>query len=1536
MMTIASIAPSNGYYENDPEGNYYLDDHLQSEFVGKGAEDLGINDKPVDKDIQNNLMKGILPTGETKQRFSDKHRSGYDFTFSAPKSVSVLSLITGDTRLIEAHKEAVKQTVGEIEKLASVRNKANGEYTITNTNNLVVALHTHDTSRELDPQLHTHALVFNLTKNEGGDWQSLSSDKVNKTGFIESVYINQIAFGSIYREILRDKVESMGFKTVDVGKGLWEIKGVPTEEFSTRRNQVVEAVGENATAKQRDLATLDTRKFKTQVDKQELHKDWNDRLQQTGFNKEEFYKSIDTSKLEISAKDTFEINKNAVYKAITLLSEDKGQLTYQDILNTSLSLSAKNQGVIQELKDNIDAAIEKNLITPIDKDKSVFVSSLSLEKEKNIVELNNALKNKEINTKSAYNGVDKGVNAFFNNNKSIGIISGLTNFSTQVKRFQELNTAAQANKLTPLIVVNSEKIKSKYAQQGINNAISINQLDNAKIDKNTLIIVDKAESIPLKNIEKLLSVTKENQSSITLLNSKTQIGMGNSLELLKKNGVVEHQFTTNNHQVNVKIASISDSNQRYQQLVKDFVSEQKETGNAIIVANNNKEKQIITDLTRNELRENNLLGKREVDINVQIPKYLSDTERHNIHNYKKGMILEHRDKSNFSKYFIVGSDKSRDLVYVQKGEKQEVINIRNIDKNWSLSEFKTINISTNDKLKTVGYSDGNIKTNEELTVISLKKNTFVVADGKGNQHTLSYDKIYKIDYDYVKSQSSTLNDNKVVFTSLSHRTINQNNLNQLLKTGHEIRLYSPINLEQTEKKLGQIKNITLISERLKGTEYSTVKEAISGRKKELYTDVQKAVNTAIGISQGSNVFFSINKVVAETLKTDHSLKLNDVINEVESRIKNGSIHLMNAVDGLGQKIAVSDETFQQEKKIQSIIVNGIGSEKPLLSESKISQENLAHLTKGQKEATIHILTSTDKFVGIQGFAGVGKTTQLRTVLNELKANNSNIEIVGLAPTHKAVYELQAVGIKAQTISSFLVDAKQEINSNTNFNLNNKLFVIDESSMIGNKNITALYEIISEYGGRGIYSGDSKQLLSIDSGAAFSFLQNHTEMKFSVMQDIVRQNKELKPAIYASLNNQAEQSLSIINSIQSNNIKRDAEFTSAGNVLDYNILKEKGINDTIHQYIAKDYSSRDELTRNNTMIVTQLNVDKNIINQSIHNELFSQNKLGDTQHDVSVLTPVLTSDKDLNRLSAYQENIGNIVVMNKNYYQIEHVDNKSNTITLNNLETQKTQQLDPSKISEYSDISLYKYQNLTVSENDKILINRTNQDKGFVANSEWNIDKIDNEKMHLVDADGNNKIINLDNKDELHFTLGYARTVYSSQGADNKYLIAYEKIPDMRSFYVNISRAQEHVVFITDDLTKWTEKVGQIDDRLSATDILSETNKAEPTDPHNVNHIIQDEVNRIDPNINLDDIKDKLSDLDLQTLKEDDLKSKIDEVISLEKEKLADINNDKTVSYQDIKNTNEKDKLVDEFVNKLDKELASNTKDVEINIGEKTL
>lgn len=79
-----------------------------------------------------------------------------------------------------------------------------------------------------------------------------------KTGFIENVYANQIAFGRLYREKLKEQVEALGYETEVVGKhGMWEMPGVPVEAFSGRSQAIREAVGEDASLKSRDVAALD-------------------------------------------------------------------------------------------------------------------------------------------------------------------------------------------------------------------------------------------------------------------------------------------------------------------------------------------------------------------------------------------------------------------------------------------------------------------------------------------------------------------------------------------------------------------------------------------------------------------------------------------------------------------------------------------------------------------------------------------------------------------------------------------------------------------------------------------------------------------------------------------------------------------------------------------------------------------------------------------------------------------------------------------------------------------------------------------------------------------------------------------------------------------------------------------------------------------------------------------------------------------------------------------------------------------------------
>ena len=124
MLSVAKVASSGGaanYYSQ--EDNYYFLGEQSTKWFGEGAKRLGL-EGAVDKDTFKQVLEGYLPDGSDLsfiRNGENVHRPGYDYTFSAPKSVSLLALIKGDKGVLEAHKSAVEKAMTEIESLASTR-----------------------------------------------------------------------------------------------------------------------------------------------------------------------------------------------------------------------------------------------------------------------------------------------------------------------------------------------------------------------------------------------------------------------------------------------------------------------------------------------------------------------------------------------------------------------------------------------------------------------------------------------------------------------------------------------------------------------------------------------------------------------------------------------------------------------------------------------------------------------------------------------------------------------------------------------------------------------------------------------------------------------------------------------------------------------------------------------------------------------------------------------------------------------------------------------------------------------------------------------------------------------------------------------------------------------------------------------------------------------------------------------------------------------------------------------------------------------
>lgn len=236
MLTIATITPAQGEQYYQQENYYSLDAALKnSQWWGKGAASIGLSGEIQNSVAYKNLVQGKSPDGSQQLRAlprnkETKERAGVDLTFSAPKSVSLACLVGGDSRLEEAHRIAVLRTL-EIIESRYAQTRVKGER--INTGNLTVAMWHHDTSREYDPQLHTHCVVMNLTQLPNGKWQSRTD---------ENLYYNKILLGRIYRQELALECQFLGYEIESHPKELFEIKGYTREQieaFSKRHEQIV-------------------------------------------------------------------------------------------------------------------------------------------------------------------------------------------------------------------------------------------------------------------------------------------------------------------------------------------------------------------------------------------------------------------------------------------------------------------------------------------------------------------------------------------------------------------------------------------------------------------------------------------------------------------------------------------------------------------------------------------------------------------------------------------------------------------------------------------------------------------------------------------------------------------------------------------------------------------------------------------------------------------------------------------------------------------------------------------------------------------------------------------------------------------------------------------------------------------------------------------------------------------------------------------------------------------------------------------------
>lgn len=805
MLSISnvSINQASTYYSKD---NYYTKE--RGEFLGKAVEKLGFTEELTHENFIH-MLHGENGYGEVlrREKQTGESRAGYDHTFTAPKSLSILLEIAeakGNEELAnkirDIHDKAVNSTLEQIEEnyiYTRVRDE-NGERFRVKTDNMIVAKFEHDTSRELDPTLHTHCVIANLTQTADGKWQSIAN---------EELYKNKMINGQFYRSELAKNLKELGLniEITNSKQMLFELKGIDNSlisEFSQRSKQIEESLEElrekyphASESELKQFAALESRVAKKEVDRDEVRAN-NLQRAESLTNTDELLATIQKDNLSLKKLNIEEI----IEKSAQIISENESTFSKEQLLKNAIGLSFGELGA-KELWSEIDNSnlvkLDENTLTTKEilqiekeiikyaRDTKDSVKQLKSEKEvKSFIE-----KNYKSMTKGQKEAVEHILTC---KDKVIGIQGDAGTGKTYM--LEAINKNLKNSDVELIGLAFTGKASDELEEgSGIKSTTLHSFLNQSKVtEKEKIYIVDEASFVGSKQMKQLIEKAEKDNARIVLIGDTKQfqaISAGAIFEQLQQRGmktaVMEESLRqkTDALKESVKWIKAQDTDKAFsilenensilesKDLIHSTIKAYEEDKEALIITSLNSERVKINDAIR-ELKIKDGEIKRTVDFKVKEAVNLSGVEQFYSKNYQEKQLIFVNESKNGLKagdelsIVKVNIDTNEITVKNKLGFKKKIdiskcgnqLSIFNI-KNQSFGIGDKVIFSKNDKVLKV--KNGNIATIENL-------------DEKGNVECKLGKRIVKfninknynyLDYGYaitdVKSQGATA-DNVII------------------------------------------------------------------------------------------------------------------------------------------------------------------------------------------------------------------------------------------------------------------------------------------------------------------------------------------------------------------------------------------------------------------------------------------------------------------------------------------------------------------------------------------------------------------------------------------------------------------------------------------------------------------------------------------------------------------------------------------------------------------------------------------------------
>ncbi|MBC7618782.1 MAG: conjugative relaxase [Candidatus Saccharibacteria bacterium] len=526
MSNVSNSAAAGAYYEQ--ANDYYSKDRSPSVWSGQAAAVLGLSGDVKPEDFRA-MLDGQLPSGERIHLAGPGRRGGTDMTFSAPKSVSLQALIAGDTKLLQSHETAVARALGYAETLAACRVTVDGVTSRQASGNLVIAQFRHDLSRAADPQLHTHCVVLNATQRADGQWRALDN---------EPLYRYKMMLGAYYRSELAREVQALGYEVrVTHGDGRFELAHISPEQvkaFSSRSQAIERALEkkgltrEEASARQLQIAALQTRPAKESLDRSAMHAEWCERAAGVGLD---FVSHSEPASLRNTSHEAEQASQ-AVHYAIMHLMERSAVVPRLDIERVALE-----RGVGHTHLEAIRSAIEKAVDQgDLIRHEERYTTPGARRRERDILAMEVAGRGKTaplmaresvhaVLDGTKLNEDQRGVVAHVLSSKDriIGVQGGAgTGKTTALRSVREL---AEAQGLTLVGVAPSKGAARELAGSGIDSqTLAWHATKNfTGLNARTLVVLDEAGMVSARDMHALLTAADQVGARVVLVGDVQQL-----------------------------------------------------------------------------------------------------------------------------------------------------------------------------------------------------------------------------------------------------------------------------------------------------------------------------------------------------------------------------------------------------------------------------------------------------------------------------------------------------------------------------------------------------------------------------------------------------------------------------------------------------------------------------------------------------------------------------------------------------------------------------------------------------------------------------------------------------------------------------------------------------------------------------------------------------------------------------------------------------------------------------------------------------